>query len=319
MEVRVRFSEEPTIEERLIVQDKLSQGDLDVYKVFSPTYNQTYAIKLFPRSSFGMRHYQKEKLMSHLNHLNVIQQVPIIYSRRKCNILLTKFAPYGDFLDLVKNQHLDNEVLKRTYFRQLIEGIEHIHSQGVAHLDLKLENLMMGEDFNLKIIDFDHAQPIKDNVIRSKGTNGYRAPELISKTGSNLAAIDIYAAGIILFMFKVRALPFEEIKEDGEKNNYFSYYTYNQSKSYFWKMNKYVSDDKKAISKDFIQLVDGMLTEDPEKRMTIEDIKKTKWYKGRILELKTLQKEMITRLGDKKFEEMGTKTHIGSLEMQRES
>ncbi|RZJ37213.1 MAG: hypothetical protein EOO18_06165 [Chryseobacterium sp.] len=54
---------------------------------------------------------------------------------------------------VTKKGLLSHEMIIRTYFHQLIEGIEYIHSQGVAHLDLKLENIMLGDSFELKIID----------------------------------------------------------------------------------------------------------------------------------------------------------------------
>ena len=68
--------------------------------------------------------------------------------------------------------------LARTYFRQLIDGLEYLHSQGVRHLDLKLENLLIGDDYQLKIIDFDLSYMSGDTQILTRGSKFYRAPEL---------------------------------------------------------------------------------------------------------------------------------------------
>lgn len=60
-----------------------------------------------------------------------------------------------------------------------MNGLEQVHTKGqVAHLDLKLENLLLDKNFNLKICDFGFAEDINLNVFTSKGTVGYKAPEI---------------------------------------------------------------------------------------------------------------------------------------------
>jgi len=74
--------------------------------------------------------------------------------------------------------------LCRTFFHQLIDGIEYLHSQNLAHMDLKLENLVLGDDFKLKIIDFDLAISLtdeKNDQYGGAGTKNYRAPEVRAK------------------------------------------------------------------------------------------------------------------------------------------
>lgn len=67
-----------------------------------------------------------------------------------------EYAPNKDFFDaLMEIKVKFDDTLVRTYFHQLVSGVEYLHSHGIAHLDLKLENLMLGENFELKIIDFD--------------------------------------------------------------------------------------------------------------------------------------------------------------------
>jgi serine/threonine protein kinase len=75
-------------------------------------------------------------------------------------------CPYGDFFDLIKNHNLTfDDKMARTYFRQLISGIEYLHYYGIAHLDLKPENILLSEDFKLKIIDFDLSYKDGDKMI----------------------------------------------------------------------------------------------------------------------------------------------------------
>ena len=151
--------------------------------------------------SFGTTQYQNEKVLANFNHPNVIQYVPLKCNSPKFHGVATEVAKYGDFFDFVTKGCLNTETLVRTYFHQLIAGIEHIHSQGFAHLDLKLENLMLGSQFTLKIIDFDQTQCLSEKEIKSAGTEGYRAPEVISGRCQNFKAADIYSAGVILYAF----------------------------------------------------------------------------------------------------------------------
>jgi len=205
---------------------------------------------------------------------------------------LTEFAKYGDFFDLVTKGFLESEILIRTYFHQLIEGLEYIHSQGVAHLDLKLENLMLGTDFQLKIIDFDQSQMITDKTLTSGGTIAYRAPEIINGNSTNFTAADIFSAGIILYAFKAREFPFVEKIVDNEYKDSRSYLTFAKNNRNFWRMKGYAKKDKFFYSEEFISLVNGMLHENPQKRFTIKNIKESKWYQGPVLDKLGLVFEM---------------------------
>jgi len=67
-----------------------------------------------------------------------------------------EYAPFSHFFDLIieRKVQLSEEVV-RTYFIQLLDALEFLHKNNMAHLDLKLENLMIGKEYMLKLIDFD--------------------------------------------------------------------------------------------------------------------------------------------------------------------
>lgn len=295
MEISITFLEDPMIRDSLKVDKKIGTGRLSVYKVFAPSRNDTYALKVFPKDNQGTTRYHREKLMFHLNHQNVIHNVPIVCHDDRFNGLLTEYAKYGDFFELVRRGIFSNEVLARTYFHQLIEGIEYIHSQGVAHLDLKLENLMLGSDFKLKIIDFDQAQPIADKSITSGGTRDYRAPEVRDRSCINLGAADMYSAGMVLYALKAQEILFWE-SEDYDEKSPRSYTGFNKNNKEFWKQRSELKRDKRFFCKDFIELINGLVHKNPSKRFTIKDVKNSKWFKGPSLNLEVLKADMMVRL-----------------------
>ena len=292
MEIPVTFIDEPTTRGSLVLGNKIGEGKFDVYEVFSSLDSTKYALKIFPKDQHAISHYMKEKLTFYLNHSNIIKQVPIICHRNDFSVLLFEFASYGDFYEIVTKNILNKEILARTYFQQLIKGIEYLHSQGLAHLDLKLDNLMLGSDFLLKIIDFDHAQNISDKTANTVGSKAYRAPEIRNLTCNNLRAADVYSAGVILFAFMAVKFPFLE-NEDPEGKDVRCYSTYVKDKKAFWALQNKTS----YFGQDFIDLIDGMVHEDQNKRFTIKDIKGSKWYNGPALDIKSLKNEMEMRMG----------------------
>jgi serine/threonine protein kinase len=207
------------------------------------------------------------------------------------NIILTEFAPYGCFFDIVKNGGLIQEKLIRTYFHQLIEGLEYLHSQNIAHLDLKLENLLLGSDFKLKIADFDQSQELNVFPLKGKGTENYRAPEIIEGNITNFISADIYSAGIVLYAFKAGGFPFCERKEEGWID-LVHYDLFLNDKKAFWEAKVGHKKNKSFFSEEFMELINNMLNKDSERRYKINDIKKSRWYNGPIYSNESLKNEM---------------------------
>lgn len=298
MEIQVTFPNQSAAKETLQVTKKLGTGKFTVYQAYSAAQKTHYALKAFQKDTFGTTQYQKETLLANLSHPNIIQNIPVTLEEsektKNFHAVLTEFAKYGDFFELVVGGAFDSEVLIRTYFHQLIAGLEYMHAQGIAHLDLKLENLMMGSGFNLKVIDFDQAQRVADKKITSGGTKGYRAPEVIDGTCRDFAAADLFSAGIILFAFRAQEYPFAETKI--EKTTTLKYYnTFMKNNKAFWDMKSAQKKDSTLFSESFKELVNGLLDSDVIARFTIEDVKKSKWYNGPVLDSQSLQTEMKTR------------------------
>ena len=207
----------------------LNKAKFPVFLGHSASAQEQYAVKLFPICQNKINPcFLNEILFSNLQHKNVISILhhetnkEAVFDDGAKNICYTvmELAPYGDFYDLVMSQKVTmTDKLARTYFHQLVDGIEYLHSAGVAHLDIKLDNLLLGNNFSLKIGDFDQAYRAGQPNIISKGTVCYRAPELVTRKCQNPAAADIYSAGIVLFLLKCGGiLPHSEHQKFNGKN-----------------------------------------------------------------------------------------------------
>lgn len=119
--------------------------------------------------------------------------------------IVQELVPGGELFDYVAEIGAFSEPECRFYFDQMLESIDHIHSRGLAHLDIKLENMMLSEseNFQLKVIDFGFATPLEGEdgnglINTRKGTPGYQAPEIVKRQSYSGKAADLFALGVSL-------------------------------------------------------------------------------------------------------------------------
>jgi serine/threonine protein kinase len=87
--------------------------------------------------------------------------------------------------------------------------VKEIHACDMYHGDIKLENLLLSEDFTLKLSDFGFANTVACTCDNMCGTKGYFAPELFRNGPVNRHAQDIFACCVVLFIFATGSLPFK--------------------------------------------------------------------------------------------------------------
>jgi serine/threonine protein kinase len=287
---------------KLIAKSKFS-----VYHVHSTTHGDYYAMKVFPYTNGKIStSYISELRLSSLSHPNILSIVEarsLRIGREKgerthISYFLLELAPYGDLGRAMKNDTfpVGDEKLIRTYFRQLINGLEYLHTKKIAHMDLKLDNLLLGENYDLKIADFDLCIFGDERYVYGRGTENFRAPEVQNSTGTNYTAGDIYAAGICLFALMAQSLPYSETKL--VNGNDLRQLLFDDQKK-FWKYHEASDHVQVEFSKDFKSLFESMVKYNPEERASLDDIKGSKWYKGSIYspnQLKIVLQKILPRL-----------------------
>jgi len=272
-----------------VLIDLINKSGKSVYKAKTPKSDEIFALKVFPYNNKEVSHeYLHEARFTDLAHPNVIQVIEK-NSRKKYlirgqNILVSylvfEYAPKGDFHSLFAERRVDfDEILARTYFHQLIEGIEYLHNKGIAHLDLKPANLVLSNDYTLKICDFGLAWEEGDEEILSEGTEYYRAPELINDTCKLPKQADIFSAGLLLFMFKCNGRLAQ--REDKEYRGYKLFELMQKNLDAFWEAQcKLQNKSPHFFDPAFRNLFERMTASNPEERISISDIKSHEWFKG---------------------------------------
>ncbi|KVH95869.1 Protein kinase, ATP binding site-containing protein [Cynara cardunculus var. scolymus] len=164
--------------------DKIGQGTYsNVYKARDLINKKIVALK---RVRFDNMDSESVKFMAReivilrrLDHPNIIKLEGLVTSRTSCSLYLVK-----------------------CYMKQLLSGLDHCHTQGVLHRDIKGSNLLIDNHGILKIADFglasffDHRQnvPLTSRVV----TLWYRPPELLLGATLYGVAVDLWSAGCIL-------------------------------------------------------------------------------------------------------------------------
>jgi len=210
----------------------------------------------------------------------------------ECILLVLEFAPGGELFDILYYTSALEVIVARSYFRQFISGLEACHKSGVAHRDLKPQNLLLDSKFNLKITDFGLSKVFAPDanprmVTNYVGTKGYQAPELLLNLPYSFAA-DIFSAGVVLFILLTGYPPFEQAQKSDRWFRPLAKGEYDK----FWELHAScpISNDPEA--KDLLQ---NMLAYNPKHRMSVADIKRHPWFNGKYLEGKDLVRALRNR------------------------
>jgi len=211
-------------------------------------------------------------------------------NKREVILLVLEYMAGGELFDILYYTSKLEEVVARTYFRQLMAGIEACHNACIVHRDIKPQNLLLDKHFTLKLCDFGLAKLIEsdsDAIMETYhvGTRGYQAPEVLIKQPYT-SSCDIFSAGVVLFILLSGYPPFEHAKKE---DNWYGHIAKKEYK-YFWKSHKGC-----GISPPAMDLITRMLHYSPEKRISLPQIKQHDWYNGKVLSPRELTKVLRLR------------------------
>ncbi|XP_059296458.1 CBL-interacting serine/threonine-protein kinase 14-like [Lycium ferocissimum] len=249
-----------------------------VYHARDIRTRQSVAIKTVNKAKIlkgGFTEHVKREIaiMRRLRHPHIVRLHEVLATKTKIYYVM-EFAKGGELFTKVTKGRF-SEDLSRRYFQQLISAVDYCHSRGVYHRDLKLENLLLDENWDLKVTDFglsavsDQIRP--DGLLHTLcGTPAYVAPEILEKKGYNGAKIDIWSCGIILFVLNAGYLPFTD-------SNLMAMYR---------KIYKGEFRCPKWTSHGLKMLLTRLLDTNPETRISIEQIRNDPWFKKGYKEVK---------------------------------
>ena len=130
--------------------------------------------------------------------------------------LVLEYVPGGLFFDTCETAGAMGEDAGRYFMSQLVDVLSYLHTEKqVAHRDLKLDNILIGDDLNLVLADFGYACFGGISRLSSyRGSRTYMAPEIKEEKIYDGREVDIFALGVILFVIVVGTFPFTEARKD---------------------------------------------------------------------------------------------------------
>jgi serine/threonine protein kinase len=221
------------------------------------------------------------RLLRHRDYDSIAFESKSDDNEKSYDYLVSNYLPNGDMFNFVHTDGFD-ENCARFVFRHVLKGIESLHNDGYAHMDIKLGNILLDNNFLPKLADFGFAvrihkySSLTSKDFKHKGTRHYICPEVYEEEKFDGQAADVFALGVAFFVLVVGDYPFNTAtKSDTKYRN-----LYKKNPLIFW--NKH-SRAKKRISKglissSFIDLITRMLLPKKDDRICIEDIKEHEWY-----------------------------------------
>eukprot|EP01084_Bolivina_argentea_P285290 489201_1 len=165
------------------------------------------------RSGFPQSSLREIKILSELNHVNIISVREVVIDNNFVDIFMVMDYAANDIQSIMHNNNkkINGKISKwywplnecKCLMYQLLIGINYLHSQYILHRDLKTSNLLLSNAGILKICDFGMARQFNNNINESSYTNyvvtlWYRAPELLLAYDKYSTPIDIWSIGCIL-------------------------------------------------------------------------------------------------------------------------
>lgn len=147
-------------------------------------------------------------------------------------------------------------------FREIVNAVAYCHRNNFAHRDLKLENILMTAQGQIKLCDFGFAKSFDKSCFSETfcGSLPYCAPEILQGNAYNAFSTDVWSLGVILFAMVTGEMPFDNS---------------NVRQMVWAQSNKFLPSNQ--IASECLALIESMLEPESVKRASIKDVMASKW------------------------------------------
>ena len=249
-----------------------------VYQAVSILTGKEVAIKKFDKAEIKtemakQKIFQEAKIVNMLDHPNIARLLEVF--ENKGNIFcVMEYAKEGDILNLIKTRGPLDENTARFIVVQVAQGLKYCHSKNILHRDIKLDNVLLSENYTAKICDFGISRVVKKGelIFEDSGTPAYTAPELVSGKGYSGFQADVWSLGIMLFVMVTGKVPFKDKSKSPDVLHQLI------------KKGEFTFPPIPHLSEPLQDLITRMLCVDPDKRITIEEMLVHPWFKHPMIE-----------------------------------
>ncbi|XP_029995533.1 NUAK family SNF1-like kinase 1 [Sphaeramia orbicularis] len=215
MEVK-KHQHKHNLRHRYEVMETLGKGTYGkVKKAVERASLRTVAIKSIRKEritdDLDRIHIQREiEITSSLRHSNIIRFHEVFESRDKI-VIVMEYASRGELYDYIQERQRLPETEARSIFRQITSAVHYCHKNGVVHRDLKLENILLDQDLNVKLADFGLSNHFRRGSLLQTycGSPLYASPEIVKGLPYQGPEVDCWALGVLLYALVYSSMPFD--------------------------------------------------------------------------------------------------------------
>lgn len=162
------------------------------------------AIKVYDKSKLTnlekMKNVENEiKILQSLNHPCIIKLYKVFNSLKQISIILEYIGTNSlyEFLNSFDDGRVSEDIVKMI-FSKIASGLSNLHVNSIVHRDIKLENILINDNNDVRIIDFGFSRSVskKEKISVFCGTPSYMAPELVSRKAYYGKPADLWALGV---------------------------------------------------------------------------------------------------------------------------
>ncbi|XP_026550713.1 PAS domain-containing serine/threonine-protein kinase [Notechis scutatus] len=200
---------------------------------------------------------QEISILRKLQHPNIIKVLDIFENQQFFQLVMEKHGTGLDLFTFIDNQPDLDEPLASYIFRQLISAVKYLRSRNILHRDIKDENIIIAEDFTIKLIDFGSAAYLEPGKMFYTfcGTIEYCSPEVLSGNPYSGPELEMWSLGITLYTIIFGENPFCELEETIDA----------------------VLRPPYKVSVGLMSLLSGLLKPFPQDRITLEMVIQDPW------------------------------------------
>ena len=261
------------------IGNQIGKGAYATVKLVTNKITQEkYAMKIYERENLNSNSkkncvYKEIQILKKLKHKNIVKIIEVISTEKQILIvqeLIEGISLREYFNNEIRNQKgisIHKENIFRIIFKQIFEAMNYVHKQGMAHRDIKLENILIKKNYEIKIIDFGFGMYNPENKLQKFfcGTPNYMPPEIAEKKPYVGQLADMWSLGILLYKIFCADFPF---KGKDEKE------LYKSIKRGKFTMANYTPDYARKIICSLIVL-------NPNERLTCEDVLNSDWLRNK--------------------------------------
>ncbi|KAL7348092.1 protein kinase [Encephalitozoon intestinalis] len=241
-----------------------------------PQSGEKVAIKIIPKRMNGtetsevemrcdQRIFREVIISSVVNHPHIVRLKNFLYSPTHY-FLIFEYVKGRQLYDIIISNGPLKEKEGQRYFRQLLSAVDYIHKNSIVHRDLKIENILIDDNDNVKLIDFGLSNFYDNKTLLNTfcGSLYFAAPELLQGQRYCGPEIDIWSLGVVLYATLCGCVPFDDENVQG--------------------LQEKIKDGDfkfcKTISREAQELIRGMIVAQPSSRMGLDQVIGSEWVNG---------------------------------------